>query len=253
MNSLLFYPQELTAPDRAVVRGERFRYIQEWHAPQEGVEVSALLYGECVGRATLRESSSTHSEFSVAFDGAAPQLLPVELILAIPRPQTVKKVLQLSATFGIEKIHLVSSDRVVKSYRQSKVLESNAVAEELLKGLEQGSQPIAPKVEIHNQLHIFFSDVLPSFQDDKGEQQLRLLADTREHTRVSLDRFRSDCCEAKKVLLAIGPESGWAPREVERFLHEGFHALWLSHSQLRVETALAVALGQLELYLPRRS
>jgi len=50
---------------------------------------------------------------------------------------------------------------------------------------------------------------------------------------------------AAPVVLAIGPEGGWIDREVETFVARGFTAVSLGAPILRVETAVAAALGQL--------
>jgi RsmE family RNA methyltransferase len=48
-------------------------------------------------------------------------------------------------------------------------------------------------------------------------------------------------------VLAIGPEGGWIARELETFVARGFSPVSLGAAILRVETAVAAALGQLEL------
>jgi len=47
------------------------------------------------------------------------------------------------------------------------------------------------------------------------------------------------------LVLAIGPEGGWIEREVDTFVARGFHPVSLGTPILRVETAVAAALGQL--------
>ena len=47
--------------------------------------------------------------------------------------------------------------------------------------------------------------------------------------------------------LAIGPEGGWIQREVDTFIARGFTPITLGVPILRVETAVAAALGQLVL------
>jgi RsmE family RNA methyltransferase len=52
--------------------------------------------------------------------------------------------------------------------------------------------------------------------------------------------------------VAIGPEGGWIAREVETFTARGFAPVSLGPPILRVETAVAAALGQL-MMLHRRT
>jgi RsmE family RNA methyltransferase len=53
------------------------------------------------------------------------------------------------------------------------------------------------------------------------------------------------------LTLAIGPEGGWIEREVGTFAARGFAIVSLGAPVLRVEVALAAALGQLALLLRR--
>jgi RsmE family RNA methyltransferase len=50
---------------------------------------------------------------------------------------------------------------------------------------------------------------------------------------------------AAPLALAIGPEGGWIARELDTFVERGFVAVSLGAPILRVETAVAAALGQL--------
>ena len=52
---------------------------------------------------------------------------------------------------------------------------------------------------------------------------------------------------SEPVLVAVGPEGGWIPREVETFPRFGFSVVRLGESVLRTEHAVAVLLGQLGL------
>ena len=49
------------------------------------------------------------------------------------------------------------------------------------------------------------------------------------------------------TLIAIGPEGGLLPREVNRFLDKGFQAVNLGPRLLRVETAVSAVLGRLSI------
>ena len=48
-----------------------------------------------------------------------------------------------------------------------------------------------------------------------------------------------------RALLAVGPEGGWVPFEIELFRQRGFAPFSLGPRPLRVEVAVAYALGAL--------
>lgn len=50
---------------------------------------------------------------------AVPTKLPVHLILALPRPKVLRRLIMDSVTLGVEKISLIHSYRVDKSYWQT--------------------------------------------------------------------------------------------------------------------------------------
>ncbi|MCP4704218.1 MAG: 16S rRNA (uracil(1498)-N(3))-methyltransferase [candidate division Zixibacteria bacterium] len=162
------------------------------------------------------------------------------LICALPRPQTVKKVLITSAMMGIKNIHFIRANRVEKSYYHSPLLEPGNIKPYLLEGLSQGKNTQLPTVTIHKRFKPFFEDYFPSVCDDKT---IKLLPDIE--TDCFLNSFYS--CGNNPLALVIGPEGGWVPFEIDLMKETGFRPYRLSQSVLRVEHALTAALAQIEL------
>ena len=48
-------------------------------------------------------------------------------------------------------------------------------------------------------------------------------------------------------VVAIGPERGWSAQEIELFTHAGFKVIGLGDRVVRVEIALVLLMGQLQL------
>jgi 16S rRNA (uracil1498-N3)-methyltransferase len=77
--------------------------------------------------------------------------------------------------------------------------------------------------------------------DSEGVPGLRILASEDGMGRGLLDVWRvSPVCN--QVIGVVGPEGGWAQREVDSFLEAGFEAVHLGPRTLRMETA-AIALS----------
>ncbi len=169
----------------------------------------------------------------------------VTLICALPRPQTLKKVLIISAMMGVRDIHLIRANRVEKSYFQSPLVEKENFTPYLIEGLSQGKLTALPKVTIHRRFKPFFED---AFADMDKDDTPKLLPDPE--SVASLDRVYDSA--ADKLILAVGPEGGWVPFEIEMMEKRGFKRFKLSRSILRVENALTVALAQIELIKMRQ-
>ena len=75
-----------------------------------------------------------------------PAKLPVTLIVAMPRPKVLRRLIMDSVTIGVEKIVLLNSYRVDKSYWQTPFLQQ--IDQYVTLGLEQAGDTVAPKIEI---------------------------------------------------------------------------------------------------------
>ena len=84
---------------------------------------------------------------------------------------------------------------------------------------------------------------LPRYGRWPGPPARKLVA----HPGAPADRARGVTGPAEPLVLAIGPEGGWIVREVDTFVARGFEPVSLGAAILRVEAAVAAALGQLVL------
>ena len=128
------------------------------------------------------------------------------LLVALPRPKSLKRILQAAAAFGVERIVLMESWRVEKSFWGSPLLEPAALNEQLILGLEQGCGTRLPEVLIRRRFRPFAEDELPAMASGR----LALLAHPRSGTLCPAHVQRPFC-------LAFGPEGGWTPFEVDLF------------------------------------
>lgn len=162
-----------------------------------------------------------------------PQKLPITLIVAMPRPKVLRRLIMDSVTLGVEKIVLLHSYRVDKSYWQTPFLQQ--LDQYVTLGLEQAGDTIPPEIEIYKRFKPFVEDVLPQ--------------------RVSLDRpayVAHPYAEAKMPYavhhacnIIIGPEGGFIPYEIELLEKNGCQAVSLGNRILRTETAISYVLGRL--------
>ncbi|MEA2031551.1 MAG: RsmE family RNA methyltransferase [candidate division Zixibacteria bacterium] len=168
----------------------------------------------------------------------------VDIICALPRPQTLKKVLMISATMSVRRLHLIRANRVEKSYFHSPLLKKENYMPFLLDGLSQGKHTRIPDVHIHDRFKPFFLDTLPDLNRKESVSSCRLLPDMEDTTANLNDVYDS---AVDRILIAIGPEGGWVPFEIELMESQRFRRFSLGRWVLRVETAVAGVLSQIEL------
>lgn len=234
MNLLLLEDADFIAADRVVLRDRRLKHMQEVHRSEVGDSLRVGRVGGLLGSAELLRLEPREAELSVAFDREPPAKLPLTLVLALPRPKMLRRVFQTIATMGVPKVILVNSYRVEKSFWQTPFLEPAAIREQLILGLEQARDSVLPEIVIEKRFKPFAEDRLPAIVDGT----LGLVGHPGDFPT---------CPRAveQPVTLAIGPEGGWIPYEVELLRASGLNPVQLGERILRVETAVTALLARL--------
>jgi len=197
-----------------------------------------------LGQAAITGISEDEVTLQVGELAEQPAPLPaIDLICALPRPQTLKKVLITAGMMGVRRLDLIRANRVEKSYYQSPLLEPDNFTEFLIEGISQGKHTRLPLVEIHERFRKFFEDTLPDREMVQSPQSLRLVADVEAPNHLG-ELYRK---ETNHILLAVGPEGGWVPFEIDLMRSIEFDPVSLGRWTLRVENAVNSALGQIEL------
>ena len=163
-----------------------------------------------------------------------------QLILALPRPKALKRILRAAASLEVAQIDLVNAWRVEKSYFQSSFVTQEVLRETVQLGCEQGVNVWLPHVSVHPLLMPFLS-ALPF---SNGDKHARVLA----HPHANQDVEQALVLDkSSQVTVAIGPEGGWIDREIRSFQQRGFALARCAPQVLTTELALASILGQIDL------
>lgn len=234
MNLLLLEEADFIAADRVVLRDRRLKHMQEVHRSEVGDSLRVGCVDGLLGSAQVLRLESREAELLVSFEHAPPVKLPMTLILALPRPKMLRRVFQTVATMGVPKVILINSYRVEKSFWQTPFLEPAAIREQLILGLEQARDSVLPEIVIEKRFKPFVEDRLPAIVDGT----LGLVGHPGDFP---------DCPRAveQPVTLAIGPEGGWIPYEVDLLRASGLNPVQLGSRILRVETAVTALLARL--------
>ena len=234
MNLLLLDDVDFIAADLVRITDRRLQHLNTVNKASPGQTLRAGRLGGLQGQATLVSIDNTAAELQVSLSEQPPAKLPLTLLLALPRPKMLRRTLQTIASMGVAKLVLINSYRVEKSFWQTPFLQPEAIAEQLILGLEQARDTVLPEVILAKRFKPFVEDELPA-----------LAANTRG--LIAHPGAYPECPRAlsEAVTLAIGPEGGWIPYEVELLGKAGLQPVQLGQRILRVETAVPALLARL--------
>jgi RsmE family RNA methyltransferase len=235
MNLILLFDDDFIGDDKRVrLSGRRHRHILDVHRADVGDHLCVGLCGGLIGTGRVTSLDDHGLEMDVTLNMNPPPPLPVTLVLALPRPIMLKRVLVSASSMGVKHIVLLHSHRVEKSFWKSPALKGENLKEQLVLGLEQARDTMLPKIELRPLFKPFVEDELPGL----AKNTLSLVAHPQS----------SEACPRdvnKYVTLVIGPEGGFIPYEIERFMALGFSPVHLGARILRVESAVPALLSRL--------
>lgn len=234
MNLVLLLPEDMVNDSRARITGRRFRHIVDVLGAAEGDDLVTGVRGGRIGSGRIIRLDGSFLEMDLALDRDPPAPLPLTVILALPRPKVLRRVLRSLAALGVKRIVLVNAARVEKSYWQSPFLGPEEVGRQLILGLEQARDTVLPEVLLRPRFMPFVEDELPGM----ARGSLALVAQPGSASPCPRDVRRP-------VTLAVGPEGGFVPYELDMLISRGFTAVTLGDRILHVETAVPSVISRL--------
>ncbi|MGV2834120.1 16S rRNA (uracil(1498)-N(3))-methyltransferase [Pseudomonas shirazensis] len=234
MNLLLLEQTDFIAADRVVLADRRFTHMQEIHRVAVGDTLRVGQINGLMGQARVVRLEGHEAELQVSLDQQPPAKLPLTLILAVPRPKMLRRLFQTIATLGGPRLILLNSYKVEKSFWQTPFLTPEAIRENLILGLEQARDTVLPEIIIEKRFKPFVEDRLPA-----------IAADTLGLVGHPGDYPACPRAVQQPVTLAIGPEGGWIPYEVDLLAKAGLQPVQLGARILRVETAVTALLSRI--------
>jgi 16S rRNA (uracil1498-N3)-methyltransferase len=226
MNLVLLFPEDFVSENRVQISGRRLEAI-------ERIGSDALRVGVVNGRIGNARVIAP-GELEVSLESEPPPAIPLTLILALPRPKVLNRVIAAATSMGIKRIFLINAWRVEKSYWKSPRLSADNIRAQCILGLEQARDTVMPQIELRRFFTPFVNDELPVI----ARNTQALVA----HPLASEECPRS---VQQAVTLAIGPEGGFIADEIAALERAGFRAVHLGARILRVETAVAALVGRL--------
>jgi 16S rRNA (uracil1498-N3)-methyltransferase len=234
VNLLLLDDVDFTSADVARVLGPRADHIRSLLRKKPGDTLRTGRLGDGLGTATIVSDDGQEIVLQVALTEPPPLKRPHVVVLALPRPPVLRRLLQHVTAMGVEHVALLHTARVEKSYWHSPAVQPGAIASQVRLGLEQARDTISPRVTMHQRFRPFVEDELSSLR--AGARLL--VADPAATQPCPTDL-------AEPVIVVFGPEGGLVPFESALLAEQGASFVGLGPRTLRVETAVVAALGRL--------
>jgi RsmE family RNA methyltransferase len=234
MNLILLHPDDFIEPGRVRLRGRRYEHVRDVHRAAEGDRLVVGLENSKVGTAVIEVLTDDLIEMDVSLDGDPPQPLPLTLLVALPRPKVLNRVIVAATSLGVKRLILMNCWRVEKSFWETPRLDSGNLRAQAILGLEQARDTVAPTITIARRFTPFVEDELPE-----------IVAGTLALVGHPPSKVECPRNVPGPVTLAIGPEGGFIENEIAMLERLGFQAVSLGPRILRVETAIAALLGRL--------
>ena len=234
MNLILLFDTDFVADNRVRLTGRRMVHIKKVHRARSGDRLSVGRLNGSMGRATVCDMAKDHVDLVLLPEALPPPPpLPVTLVVALPRPKMLRRILQTIAALGVKSLFLINTWRVEKSFWSSDKMTRDHMEKELILGLEQGRDTQMPQVHLRRLFAPFVREELPDIC--RGKKAV-----------VAHPGAVAPCppVVCGPAVLALGPEGGFIQREVETFMNMGFTGVTLGERILRLETAVPYLLSR---------
>ena len=232
MNIILIEAHELTA-NRVVLDDYRAKHVVKVLKSRVGDTLRIGIIDGDMGEARVEAVQSKFPfvvELTVILDNK-PAIAPVlDLLLALPRPIMLKRILSQVTALGVGRIYIINANRVEKSFWESGVLTPEEYRPHLIHGLEQAVDTRLPDIQIRRHFRPFVEDELPRIA---ANYRQRLLAHPDGKAPLS------SCIQNGhgRILFGVGPEGGWVDYEIEKFIIAGMQMFSMGERILKVDTA----------------
>lgn len=233
MNILLIDKKEMKS-DRAIISGRQFEHLKKVLRVNVGDKIRVGVINDLLGIGIVERLEMQYISLSIFTDSPPPKAVPATVILSLPRPRFLKRIMQNLAALGIKDIHVIHSKRVENSYWNTPHICLPNIKKDLILGLEQAGDTVVPEVTLHRRFKPFVEDVLPQLINGRK----KFLAQPRSEISCPI-------CINQSSVLIIGPEGGFIPYEINKFKDIGFQAVSIGDRIMKVEVAIPMFISRL--------
>ncbi|MCD4718897.1 MAG: 16S rRNA (uracil(1498)-N(3))-methyltransferase [Desulfobacula sp.] len=234
MNLVLLENKDFIDDVHIVLKGRRFKHLISVNKVMKNHRLVCGLLNDKIGMGLITKISNDFLEMEILLDNDPPKPLPLTLLLALPRPKMLKRIIENVTSLGVKKIYLINSWRVEKSFWQSPLLKEDQLRKYMILGLEQSRDTVLPEIYQKRFFTRFVNEELPGI--------------IKNSLCVTAHPKALKICPSgvnKEIILAIGPEGGFIDIEVETLEKQGFFSYHIGQRILKVETAVTYLISRL--------
>ena len=228
--------------DRAYLVGEHALHLSRVLRAQPGQEFD-LATSEGVFQAHILSVQEDRVEFQLGAVVPTPPTPNITLAIAIFKFDRMEWAIEKAVELGVSQIIPFIAARSEKYLAQAAAKRVDRWRRLVLQASEQSRRSAQPEVATPIHLEALLQHSAPN---------RIVLAETEQHValRDALQKPEFAPGLSGELALAIGPEGGWTPSELQKFAQAGWQSASLGSTILRAETAaiaaLAIAMSQLQ-------
>jgi 16S rRNA (uracil1498-N3)-methyltransferase len=222
----------------AALTGEHAAHLARVLRAEIGQEFD-IATGDTVRRGTITSVSDDRVEFALGQEQAVKPAPQITLVLAIFKFDRMEWAIEKCTEIGVARIIPVIARRTETHLAAAAVKRHERWQRIALQAAEQSRRPSPPEIVSPVKLKDIGSAGVPpaSPPGDEAIVSRIVLAESEDDTTLR-DVLQS---RPRQVTLAVGPEGGWAPDELQWFHDSGWTAASLGDTILRAETAAIVS------------
>lgn len=216
---------------RCIIDGEDHAHLARVRRAREGDNLEVRLPDGTAARVRIIEVGS-RSIVAEIIDKKPSEIIPLNLTLcaAVLKGKRFETALQKAVEIGVSRIIPVLSERTVPEIERKesdRLQRWNRIAREAAKQCMRGDVPPVERA-------VRLREVLT-----RGFPGMKIIAHTERSGRAPRE-FLQGTIGQNDIAVLVGPEGGFAPREIEEARKNGWSELNFGFTQMRAETAAAV-------------
>jgi len=242
VNLVLVDSHEIDTDQRVVLEGRRAEHLLDVLQVRPGQNVAV---GVIRGGRGLAKVLSVHDrQVTLELGALAPVELPVmDLVVAVPRPKVLSRMVRACSAFGLRNIDLIRTWRVDPSFFESPRISEDRLRLDAQLGCEQGRHTHLPVVTVYRRFVDYVHHALaPRLRSES--RRLLLVADPSGPESIEQVMLPLASTE---LTLAVGPEGGFIAPELQTLTNVGGRIVRSGASVLYAESAVVALLAQVTL------